>query len=85
MGEDRRCFWTLPHLLPLSTRFPFYYEVKMAFVIWLLSPYTRGASLLYRRFLHPTLARKEKVQIPEVLGLLPARPGGGSAPPELGW
>ncbi|NWS08092.1 REEP4 protein, partial [Motacilla alba] len=39
---------------------PFYYEVKMAFVIWLLSPYTRGASLLYRRFVHPALARREK-------------------------
>ncbi|XP_039554287.1 receptor expression-enhancing protein 4 isoform X4 [Passer montanus] len=39
---------------------PFYYEMKMAFVIWLLSPYTRGASLLYRRFVHPTLARREK-------------------------
>ncbi|XP_016160953.1 PREDICTED: receptor expression-enhancing protein 4 isoform X1 [Ficedula albicollis] len=44
----------------LISWFPFYYEVKMAFVIWLLSPYTRGASLLYRRFVHPTLARKEK-------------------------
>lgn len=51
-----------PHLLPLSVRFPFYYEVKMAFVIWLLSPYTRGASLLYRKFVHPTLSRKEKVK-----------------------
>ncbi|NXI70876.1 REEP4 protein, partial [Anseranas semipalmata] len=39
---------------------PFYYEVKMAFVIWLLSPYTRGASLLYRKFVHPTLSRREK-------------------------
>ncbi|NWV72467.1 REEP4 protein, partial [Malurus elegans] len=44
----------------LISWFPFYYEVKMAFVIWLLSPYTRGASLLYRRFVHPTLSRKEK-------------------------
>ncbi|XP_015504267.1 receptor expression-enhancing protein 4 isoform X2 [Parus major] len=44
----------------LISWFPFYYEVKMAFVIWLLSPYTRGASLLYRRFVHPTLARREK-------------------------
>ncbi|XP_028940946.1 receptor expression-enhancing protein 4, partial [Antrostomus carolinensis] len=44
----------------LISWFPFYYEVKMAFVIWLLSPYTRGASLLYRKFIHPTLARKEK-------------------------
>ncbi|KAM6294645.1 receptor expression-enhancing protein 4 [Aegotheles albertisi] len=39
---------------------PFYYEVKMAFVIWLLSPYTRGSSLLYRKFVHPTLSRREK-------------------------
>lgn len=51
-----------PHFLPLSGRFPFYYEIKMAFVIWLLSPYTRGASLLYRKFVHPTLSRKEKVK-----------------------
>ncbi|XP_074837731.1 receptor expression-enhancing protein 4 [Carettochelys insculpta] len=40
--------------------FPFYYEVKMAFVVWLLSPYTRGASLLYRKFVHPMLSRREK-------------------------
>ncbi|XP_015706577.1 receptor expression-enhancing protein 1-like [Coturnix japonica] len=39
---------------------PFYYELKMAFVLWLLCPYTRGAGLLYRRFVHPTLARNEK-------------------------
>lgn len=82
-GGTGGAFGLPPHLLPLFTRFPFYYEVKMAFVIWLLSPYTRGASLLYRRFLHPTLARKEKVQIPEVLGLLPARPGG--IQPLLSW
>ncbi|XP_063214959.1 receptor expression-enhancing protein 4 isoform X1 [Chroicocephalus ridibundus] len=44
----------------LISWFPFYYEMKMAFVIWLLSPYTRGASLLYRKFVHPTLSRKEK-------------------------
>ncbi|NXT83425.1 REEP4 protein, partial [Zapornia atra] len=40
--------------------FPFYYEVKTAFVLWLLSPYTRGSSLLYRKFVHPTLSKKEK-------------------------
>uniref|UniRef100_A0A8V5H209 Receptor expression-enhancing protein n=1 Tax=Melopsittacus undulatus TaxID=13146 RepID=A0A8V5H209_MELUD len=44
----------------LISWFPFYYEVKMAFIIWLLCPYTRGASLLYRRFVHPTLSRREK-------------------------
>uniref|UniRef100_A0A671EWD3 Receptor expression-enhancing protein n=1 Tax=Rhinolophus ferrumequinum TaxID=59479 RepID=A0A671EWD3_RHIFE len=40
--------------------FPFYYELKMAFVLWLLSPYTKGASLLYRKFVHPSLSRHEK-------------------------
>uniref|UniRef100_A0A8C6IKW7 Receptor expression-enhancing protein n=1 Tax=Mus spicilegus TaxID=10103 RepID=A0A8C6IKW7_MUSSI len=40
--------------------FPFYYEFKMAFVLWLLSPYTKGASLLYRKFVHPSLSRHEK-------------------------
>ncbi|KAM6113390.1 receptor expression-enhancing protein 4 [Phoenicopterus ruber ruber] len=44
----------------LISWFPFYYEIKMAFVIWLLSPYTRGASLLYRKFVHPTLSHREK-------------------------
>lgn len=33
----------------------------MAFVLWLLSPYTKGASLLYRKFVHPSLSRHEKV------------------------
>ncbi|CAL8290723.1 receptor expression-enhancing protein 1 [Gadus morhua] len=39
---------------------PFYYELKIAFVVWLLSPYTKGASVLYRKFVHPTLSSKEK-------------------------
>lgn len=40
--------------------FPLYYELKIAFVIWLLSPYTRGASLIYRKCLHPLLSSREK-------------------------
>ncbi|KAI4876966.1 hypothetical protein NFI96_013281, partial [Prochilodus magdalenae] len=40
--------------------FPLYYELKVAFVIWLLSPYTRGASMIYRKFLHPLLASRER-------------------------
>uniref|UniRef100_A0A8C1P0L7 Receptor expression-enhancing protein n=1 Tax=Cyprinus carpio TaxID=7962 RepID=A0A8C1P0L7_CYPCA len=39
---------------------PFYYELKIAFVVWLLSPYTKGSSVLYRKFVHPTLSSKEK-------------------------
>ncbi|KAI4898707.1 hypothetical protein NFI96_030590 [Prochilodus magdalenae] len=40
--------------------FPLYYEIKIAFVIWLLSPYTRGASLIYRKILHPLLTSRER-------------------------
>lgn len=43
------------------SRFPLYYELKIAFVIWLLSPYTRGASLIYRKCLHPLLSSRERV------------------------
>uniref|UniRef100_A0A3Q2X577 Receptor expression-enhancing protein n=1 Tax=Haplochromis burtoni TaxID=8153 RepID=A0A3Q2X577_HAPBU len=41
--------------------FPLYYELKIAFVVWLLSPYTRGASLIYRKCLHPLLSSRERI------------------------
>ncbi|XP_029958312.1 receptor expression-enhancing protein 2 [Salarias fasciatus] len=44
----------------LLSWFPFYFELKIAFVIWLLSPYTKGSSVLYRKFVHPTLSNKER-------------------------
>lgn len=37
--------------------------MKILFVIWLLSPATRGSSVLYRRFVHPQLTKREKVSI----------------------
>ncbi|XP_028137340.1 uncharacterized protein LOC114331861 isoform X1 [Diabrotica virgifera virgifera] len=40
--------------------FPFYYEVKIILVIWLLSPATKGSSILYRKFVHPTLSSREQ-------------------------
>lgn len=40
--------------------FPLYYELKMCVVIWLVSPYSRGASLIFRKFLHPLLSSKER-------------------------
>lgn len=45
-------------------RFPFYYEVKIIFLIWLISPVSRGSlgsSILYRRFVHPALLNREEV------------------------
>ncbi|XP_044734931.1 uncharacterized protein LOC123297365 isoform X2 [Chrysoperla carnea] len=40
--------------------FPFYYELKIIIVIWLLSPATKGSSILYRKFVHPLLSRREQ-------------------------
>lgn len=42
--------------------FPFYYEIKVLIVIWLLSPATEGSSILYRNFVHPMLTKREKVK-----------------------
>ena len=42
-------------------RIPFYYELKIIFVLWLLSPATKGSSILYRKFVHPQLTKREKV------------------------
>lgn len=39
---------------------PFYYEIKMVFVFWLLSPVTQGSSFLYKKFVHPQLLKREK-------------------------
>ncbi|KAM3723735.1 Uncharacterized protein ACO02O_06920 [Dirofilaria immitis] len=39
---------------------PFYYELKIVFVLWLLSPWTKGASILYRKWVHPTLTKHER-------------------------
>ncbi|KAH0627030.1 hypothetical protein JD844_002392, partial [Phrynosoma platyrhinos] len=53
-------WWSSETPFVISSPFPFYYELKIAFVAWLLSPYTKGSSLLYRKFVHPTLSSKEK-------------------------
>ncbi|KIH55468.1 TB2/DP1, HVA22 family [Ancylostoma duodenale] len=44
----------------ISFWFPFYYQLKIVFVIWLLSPWTKGASILYRKWIHPTLSKHEQ-------------------------
>lgn len=39
--------------------FPFYYELKILFVLWLLSPATKGSTIIYRKIVHPQLAKRE--------------------------
>jgi hypothetical protein len=40
--------------------FPFYYEIKIIFILWVLSPATRGSSILYKKVVHPMLVAREK-------------------------
>merc|ERR1711915_695380 len=40
--------------------FPFYYSLKIGFLVWLLSPLTEGSSFLYKEVLHPMLSQKEE-------------------------
>lgn len=40
--------------------FPFYYEIKIIFILWVLSPATRGSSILYKKVVHPMLISREK-------------------------
>ena len=35
-------------------------QLKILLVLWLLSPATRGSSVLYRKFVHPWLTQKEE-------------------------
>jgi receptor expression-enhancing protein 1/2/3/4 len=39
--------------------FPLYYECKILLIIWLLSPITRGSTLIYRHVIHPALISRE--------------------------
>ncbi|OQV13757.1 putative Receptor expression-enhancing protein 2 [Hypsibius exemplaris] len=44
----------------LAFWFPFYYELKIVIVLWLMMPATRGSSVLYRKFVHPLLVENEE-------------------------
>ncbi|KAI6187348.1 Receptor expression-enhancing protein [Aphelenchoides besseyi] len=44
----------------ISFWFPFYYEIKIVFILWLVSPWTKGGTILYRKWIHPTLMKHEE-------------------------
>ncbi|RIA90560.1 TB2/DP1, HVA22 family-domain-containing protein [Glomus cerebriforme] len=48
--------------------FPFYYEIKIFFILWLILPQTRGATYIYDNFVVPTLTHHEK-EIDSTLGI----------------
>lgn len=39
---------------------PFYFELKICFLLWLIMPATKGSSVLYRKAVHPQLVKREK-------------------------
>ncbi|XP_023338643.1 uncharacterized protein LOC111709245 isoform X3 [Eurytemora carolleeae] len=39
--------------------FPFYSEIKIVLLLYLVSPVTKGSGVIYRRFLHPLLCQRE--------------------------
>lgn len=39
---------------------PFYYELKIIFIIWLLSPATQGSKIIYKKIVHRQLAKHEE-------------------------
>ncbi|CAD5113142.1 DgyrCDS2332 [Dimorphilus gyrociliatus] len=39
---------------------PFYYELKIVFIIWLLSPATQGSKIIYKKIVHRQLAKHEE-------------------------
>lgn len=41
--------------------FPFYYEIKVIFLIWLLGPSSRGSMKVYKGIIHPMLISRERV------------------------
>lgn len=45
------------------TWLPFYYEVKILLILWLLSPATNGSTLIYKKMIHPLLSSREQVII----------------------
>jgi len=40
--------------------FPFYYYLKLGILCWLMAPATNGSSLLYKKFIHPSLEKREE-------------------------
>ncbi|KAG0328746.1 receptor accessory protein 4 [Dissophora globulifera] len=39
--------------------FPFYYEIKLIFVLWMIMPQTQGSIYLYQKFVDPYLSQHE--------------------------
>lgn len=41
----------------VTCSFPLYYELKLVGLLWLMTPQTKGAQLIYERFINPFLTQ----------------------------
>ncbi|KAK9805655.1 hypothetical protein WJX72_010342 [[Myrmecia] bisecta] len=66
-GDDTHwlTYWVIYNVLTTAETFlggffawvPFYYEAKFVFIIWLIAPQTKGAQLVYEKYLKPFLVK----------------------------
>ncbi|KAH9261442.1 hypothetical protein BASA81_000086 [Batrachochytrium salamandrivorans] len=54
-------YFTLGEILadPLLSFLPLYFEIKIAFLVWLVLPRFRGGEKIYRQVIHPYLVKHE--------------------------
>lgn len=57
-------FFTCVELLTdaILSWFPFFFELKVVTLVWLLGPTSRGAMKVYKSCIHPTLISREQVK-----------------------
>lgn len=54
-------YHSIYHVIVYIFRFPFYFESKIIFLFWLISPYGNGAKILYENFVHKKIEQNEEV------------------------
>lgn len=54
------CMTVLEVFEAVALYIPFYYELKLALVIWLIHPQSKGAEVCFKQFVQPMLKKHEK-------------------------
>jgi hypothetical protein len=54
------CMTVLEVFEAVALYIPFYYELKLALVIWLIHPQSKGAEVCFKQFVQPLLKKHEK-------------------------
>ena len=54
------CMTVLEVFEAVALWIPFYYELKLALVVWLIHPQSKGAAVCFQQFVQPLLKKHEK-------------------------